>query len=66
MELNWEIVVYALLLIDSIGAVAMSWFGRKWWIHSTGKFSEFFPPAKGWSVMYFVLILVIGYLLGII
>lgn len=44
----------------------MSWFGQKWWLQATGNFAKYFPPAKGWSVLYFVLVLVIGYLLGIL
>lgn len=66
MESNWMLVtiLYTLLLIDSMGAIIMSWFGQKWWMQ-LGWFATYFPPAKGWAMMYFVLVLVIGYLLGI-
>lgn len=66
MDNNWIVVVYVLLLIDSVGAIVMSWFGQKWWINSTGQFAKYFPPAKGWAVLYFVLVLIIGHLLGIL
>ena len=65
MELNWIIVLYALLVIDSVGAIIMSWFGQKWWIQLSGPFAKYFPPAKGWSTLYFVLVLIIGHLLGL-
>lgn len=65
MEQPWILFLYALLLIDSIGAMLLAWFGRKWWYNTTGSFAKYFPPAKGWTVYYFVLVLVIGYLLGI-
>ncbi|MCA9362416.1 hypothetical protein KC906_03495 [Candidatus Kaiserbacteria bacterium] len=66
MELNWTFILYTLLLIDSMGAIIMSWFGQKWWLQYTGRFASYFPPAKGWSVLYFILVLVIGYLLGLL
>ncbi len=66
MDYKWLIIIYTLLLIDSMGAIIMSWFGQKWWLQATGSFAKYFPPAKGWSVLYFVLVLVIGYLLGIL
>lgn len=66
MEIDWTIVIYTLLLIDSMGAIVMSWFGQKWWVQYAGPIAKHFPPAKGWAVMYFSLVLVIGYLLGLL
>ena len=66
MDLNWVVIIYTLFLIDSIGAVVMSWFGQKWWIDYAGPVAKYFPPAKGWTMIYFCLILVIGYLLGLL
>lgn len=60
MEIDWIAVVYVAFLVDSMGAIIMSWFGRKWWMHSFGPMSTYFPPAKGWAVLYFVLVLIIG------
>jgi hypothetical protein len=64
MELNWQLIIYSLLVVDSVGAVMMSWFGRSWWMHAAGPIAKYFPPAKGWALLYFVLVLVIGHLLG--
>lgn len=66
MEIDWTAVVYVLLLIDSMGAILVAWFGRKWWLQSVGPLAKYFPPAKGWAVLYFILVLVIGHLLGIL
>ncbi|MCB9815255.1 hypothetical protein H6785_01570 [Candidatus Nomurabacteria bacterium] len=63
MEINWVVVIYTLLLIDSMGVIIMSWFGQKWWLQFTGPMAKYFPPAKGWAVIYFTLVLAIGYLL---
>lgn len=64
MEWDWQHIVYVLFLVDSVGAVLMSWFGRKWWVHAAGPVAKYFPPAKGWALMYLILILFIGHLLG--
>ena len=66
MSLDWELIIFVLLLIDSVGAVLMSWFGQNWWLYTIGRFSEYFPPAKGWSAVYLILVLFLGYLMGII
>lgn len=65
MEFDWKIIVYALFLFDSIGAVVMSWCGRRWWLQIAGPLAKWFPPAKGWSALYLGLVLFIGYLLNI-
>jgi len=66
MELDWKIILFTLLLIDSMGAILVAWFGQKWWMHVAGSFAKYFPAAKGWSVLYFCLVLVIGYTLGLL
>jgi hypothetical protein len=66
MEFDWTKIIFYLLVIDSLGAVLMSWWGSAWWRRNLGTFSRFFPPARGWSLLYLVLVIVIGYLLGII
>lgn len=63
---QWQLILYALFLVDSVGAVLMSWFGRRWWLHTMGPLATYFPPAKGWSLLYLGLMLVIGYLLGVL
>jgi len=66
MEIQWTIILFTLLLIDSIGAILVAWFGQKWWTHAAGPLATYFPAAKGWSVLYFVLVLIIGYALGVL
>ena len=66
MEIDWKIVLFTLLLIDSMGAILVAWFGQKWWIHLVGPLAKYFPPAKGWSVLYFMLVLMLGYALGVL
>lgn len=64
MDINWTLVFYAVFLIDSIGAIIISWFGDVWWKRFIGPLAKYFPAAKGWAILYFVLVLVIGHLLG--
>ncbi|MEY3784349.1 MAG: hypothetical protein RLZZ230_671 [Candidatus Parcubacteria bacterium] len=65
MNIHWMVIIYTIVLVDSIGAIIMSWFGTQWWMKYTGSIAIHFPPSKGWSVVYFLLVLVIGYLLGV-
>ena len=66
MEFDWQTIIYLLFLLDSLGVILMSWFGKKWWQTYAGPVAVYFPPAKGWALLYFILILIIGYLLGIL
>lgn len=53
-----------MLLIDSIGANLIVWFGsEKWYIKHLGFFSHYFPPAKGWSTYYLLVVLIMGAIL---
>ena len=65
MEISWMYILYTILLIDSMGAIIVAWFGQRWWMHYMGEFGKHFPAAKGWAIYYFVLVLIIGYLLGL-
>jgi len=65
MDIDWTLVLFLLLLADSLGAVLLAWFGRDFWISATGKYSKIFPPAKGWAALYLILVIFIGSLLGI-
>lgn len=66
MEIHWIFVFYVVFLVDSIGAVLMSWFGQKWWMVHASPISRYFPAAKGWAMLYFAAVLIIGKLLGLI
>ncbi|MCH9621655.1 MAG: hypothetical protein S4CHLAM20_10800 [Chlamydiia bacterium] len=56
------IIIFILLLIDSLSCVLVMWCGDKWYTTHFRWFSRMFPPAKGWSLFYFILSLWIGYL----
>ncbi len=62
-HIDWRVVFFVLLLIDSLGSVFVAWFGAGFWNKVLGPLSQYFPPAKGWSAWYFILTLIIGYLL---
>ena len=65
MELTtiWLILFYV-LLIDSIGANIVSWFGfRKWYRANFRLASRYFPATKGWTGFYLAFVLFVGYLL---
>jgi hypothetical protein len=66
MEINWTIILFTVLLIDSMGAILVAWFGQKWWPQAMGRWAQYFPPAKGWSILYFMLVLMLGYALGLL
>jgi hypothetical protein len=58
-----EIIIYYLILIDSIGCNLIVWLGEKWYTKHFRWLSRFFPPAKGWALYYLILIIWIGSLL---
>ena len=60
-----EIVIFYLLLLDSLTANVVAFFGKRWYVHHFRLFSRWFPITKGWSIYYLVLVLWIGYLTGI-
>lgn len=54
-EVTWVLVLYALLFVDSLGAFLIAWFGNQWYSRHLGVAAHWFPPAKGWAVMYIIL-----------
>ncbi|MCH9811459.1 hypothetical protein K0U07_01700 [bacterium] len=58
-----EKIIFILLLIDAIGCNLIVWFGDNWYHKHLRWFSRFFPPAKGWSVYYLILVLWAGTLI---
>ena len=63
-ELTLELVVFYLLLIDSVAANLMVWCGgEKWYAHKFRVVSRYFPATKGWVTYYLILVLWIGYLM---
>ncbi len=64
METTIYLVIFYLLLIDSLGANVVSWFGfRKWYQGNFSLLSRYFPATKGWTTYYLVLVLFIGCIL---
>ncbi|MCR4311229.1 MAG: hypothetical protein NUV54_01510 [Candidatus Taylorbacteria bacterium] len=62
--MRYEAIIFYVLLIDSIGANLVVWFGRRWYTEHFRIFSRVFPPASGWALYYLVLVLWIGALLS--
>ena len=58
-------IIFYLLLIDSLGANLVTWFGGKWYTKHFRLLSRYFPAVKGWTTYYMVLVLFIGYLMYI-
>lgn len=52
-------IIAIILVIDSLGALWVAWFGQRWYLHHVGMLSMYLPPAKGWALWYFVLTLLI-------
>ncbi len=59
LELRWLDILFILFLIDSIGALWVAFFGERWFVHHVGVMAKYFPPAKGWAILYFVLSLLL-------
>lgn len=64
MEFPLEVIVFYLLLIDSLGANLLSWGGqRKWYQKNFRIFSRYFPATRGWTTYYLILVIFIGTLI---
>ncbi len=59
-----EVVIFYLLLVDSISINIIAWFFPSWYKKNTKNWYKYFPPSKGWAIWYLVLVLWIGYLLN--
>lgn len=59
MEYSWIKILSVLLIIDSVGALWVTWFGQQWYLHHLGVMAKYLPPAKGWAVWYFLLACII-------
>lgn len=57
-------IIFYLLLIDSVAATIAAWVkDGKFWKKKFRLFSRYFPITKGWTALYLVLTLFIGYLI---
>jgi len=55
-----EQIIYYLILLDSIGAVILSWCCQKWYKKNYKGIYKHFPATKGWCLAYFILVLWVG------
>ncbi|MCR4333604.1 MAG: hypothetical protein NUV60_01085 [Patescibacteria group bacterium] len=58
-----EVIIFYLLVIDSVSANLLAIFGKDWYAQHFRIFSRWFPPAEGWALYYLVLVLWVGSLL---
>ena len=58
-----EIIIFYILLVDSIGANLVVLFGSKWYTKHFRIISRAFPPAPGWALYYLILVLWVGSLI---
>ena len=54
------LVILILLLIDSIGANLVAWFGEKWYRKTFRTLSRALPLKKAWTGFYLLLVILLG------
>lgn len=59
-----EIIIFWVLLVGSLGANLMAWCGSRWYMRHFNVFARWFPPSRGWALLYLALVLWIGSLVG--
>ena len=59
-----EVILFYLALLDAICANLLTWFDQRWYTKHFRLMSRFFPPSRGWSAYYLLLVLWIGWLLA--
>lgn len=55
-------IIFWLLLLDSLIANFIAYFGVRWYVRHFRILSRFLPITKAWAGFYLVLVLFIGYL----
>jgi hypothetical protein len=63
MELNIEALLWYILATDCSFAFTVSWFLKDWYDSSVPSIAKHFPATKGWSIVYLVLTLWLGFAL---
>jgi len=56
-------ILFWLLVVDSLVAVYITWFGNKEFFNKISFFKRYFPLTKGWTTYYLLLVLFIGYII---
>jgi len=54
-------IIFWILLVDSIVAMMIALFGKRWYYEHFQILSRIFPITIGWAVWYFVLVMIIGF-----
>lgn len=57
---TFKIVIFYLLLIDSLAVNFIAWFAQKWYGQTFPVFSKYLPVTKLWAALYLILALWIG------
>lgn len=57
-----KIIVFYLLLIDSLAVNFMAWFCQKWYEKKFPSFSRYLPLNRLWTGIYLGLVLWIGFI----
>lgn len=57
-----EQVIFWILLVDSIVANFIAYFGRRWYVRHFRVISRMLPVTRAWAGYYLILVLFIGYL----
>jgi hypothetical protein len=55
-----QVIIFYILLLDSLGANIVAWFGQKWYMDHFRPFAKYFPASRGWAAIYLILVLWIG------
>lgn len=64
MEWNLESILFYVLLIDAIGANILAWSGgQRWWQRNMNFIARYMPLARGWTVYYLILVIIMGAML---
>lgn len=64
MELSLIHIVIGLLLLDSVFAVVIAFVGQRWYLDTFAPIARWFPPAKGWAILYLVLTVLMAVMVG--
>lgn len=56
-------IIFWLLLLDSLVANTIVWFGNAEYLNKIKFFKRYLPLTKGWTAWYIILVLFIGYII---
>jgi hypothetical protein len=56
-----EAIIWYLVLLDSVIANLIAFCCKAWYRKKFKKFSKYFPLVKGWTLLYLILVLWVGF-----